>query len=401
MSSVLVDVSVPEPVHVRSRETIGVLFIIDQLCELGGAEKVLLRMVDRLPRERYSPRVVTFKIDPSLGIANSISCPLHVFPLSRTYDRTALAVARQIRGLIREHRVQITHTFHETSDLWAGPIAKISGCPVLISSRRDMGFNRSRKHRLAYRWAGRRLFTEVQTVSEQVRRRNITEDRLTPERVITLYNGVDFHRSTKIAPKSELRKRLGLGDASHLISSVGHIRAVKGFDVLVRTAARVCAEIPGAVFAIAGADHQPAYTERLNRLIASLGLSDHFLFLGSLEDPASLLQASDVFCLLSSSEGLSNALLEAMAYELPCVATAVGGNPEVVSDGKTGFLVGNEDAESAAASVLCLLRDPTLARGMGVEGRLTVERQFTTETMMRRLTESYEQLLCGARRASS
>src|SRR5439155_18746716 len=116
---------------------LDVLFLIDELCEFGGAERVLLRIIEHLPRERYSPRVVTFKIDERLGFADSLSCPLHVFPLRRTYDWGAVGVARKIREIIRAHNVQITHTFFETSDLWGGPIAKMSGCPVLISSRRD------------------------------------------------------------------------------------------------------------------------------------------------------------------------------------------------------------------------------------------------------------------------
>ncbi len=392
--------TLPELSVALRSEPVGVLFVIDQLCELGGAEKVLLRMVDRLPRDRYSPQVVTFKIDPLLGIADSISCPLHVFPLRRTYDLGALHVAGKIRRLVRQDGIQITHTFHETSDLWAGPIAKMSGCPFLISSRRDMGFNRGRKHRLAYRWAGR-FFDQVHTVSEQVRLQNLAEDRLLPEQVLTIYNGVDFRSDVVTVPKSEVRKRLRLAHASHLICSVGHIRAVKGFDVFIRAAARVCSEFPGAVFAVAGADHEPAHTNDLKRLVANLGLENNFVFLGSIDDPLDLLRASDVFCLLSRSEGLSNALLEAMACELPCVATAVGGNPEVVLEGQSGFLVGNEDAESAAACVLHLLRRPAAARSMGMEGRKIVECKFTTETMMRRLTESYEQLLCDAHRKNS
>lgn len=358
---------------------------------------MLLRMIDRLPRDRYAPRVLTFKIDQSLGIAETISCPLHVFPLRRTYDFGALQVARKIRGLIRQHDIQITHTFHETSDLWAGAIAKISGCPVLISSRRDMGFNRSGKHRLAYRWASR-MFDQVQTVSEQVRQRNIQEDRLDPGQVVTVYNGIDFRSCPLPAGKYEIRRSLGLADARHLVASVGHIRAIKGFDVFAKAAARVSKEVPGAVFAIAGADHEPPHTQELKTTVARLGLEKNFIFLGSLDNPLDLLRASDVFCLLSRSEGLSNALLEAMACELPCVATAVGGNPEVILEGKTGFLVRNEDAESAAACVLHLLRRPDMARSMGLEGRKVVEEKFTTEIMMRRLTESYEQLLYAIRR---
>lgn len=378
-------------------DKIGILFIIDQLCEMGGAERVLLRMVNRLPRERYAPRVLTFKIDSSLGFSELLSCPLHVHPLRRTYDWQAVKTAGYIRRLVRKHHIQITHTFHETSDLWAGPIAKASGCPILISSRRDMGFNRRSLHRRAYRWLGR-CFDQVQTVSEQVRQRNIEADGLDPERVVTVYNGVDAPILESV-DKLELRKRLGLGDAAYLVVSVGHIRAIKGVDVFVRAAARVREQIPGVVFVVAGEDHEPAHTRRVRQLITELGLDGRFFLMGGVTDVTSLLRASDVFCLLSRSEGLSNALLEAMACGAPSVATAVGGNAELVADGVTGFLVANEDDASAADRIVQLLRNPEAASGIGAQARTRMERTFTTEMMMRRLTESYEGLL-GTRLAA-
>ena len=260
-----------------------------------------------------------------------------------------------------------------------------------------MGFNRRSLHRRAYRWLGR-CFDQVQTVSEQVRQRNIEADGLDPERVVTVYNGVDAPILESV-DKLELRKRLGLGDAAYLVVSVGHIRAIKGVDVFVRAAARVREQIPGVVFVVAGEDHEPAHTRRVRQLITELGLDGRFFLMGGVTDVTSLLRASDVFCLLSRSEGLSNALLEAMACGAPSVATAVGGNAELVADGVTGFLVANEDDASAADRIVQLLRNPEAASGIGAQARTRMERTFTTEMMMRRLTESYEGLL-GARLAA-
>jgi glycosyltransferase involved in cell wall biosynthesis len=379
-------------------EVTEVLFIIDQLCALGGAERVLLRTIKGLPRERYSPRVITFKIDESLKIADSINCPLHVFPLRNTYGWTALKVALQIRSLVRSHNVRITHTFHETSDLWGGIVAKLSGCPILISSRRDMGFLRERKHTFGYRLLGR-CFDEVQTVSDEVRRFSIAQDALAPRKVVTIYNGIDLPPAPA-GDKREFRARFGLEKAGKLVVSVGHVRKIKGFDVFMRAAARVREVMPEVTFAVAGEVHEPAHLQELTALAGKLGLGSGFVFLGDVSDVSSLLHGSDVFCLPSRSEGLSNALLEAMACGLPCVATRVGGNPEVVVEGKTGYIVESEDDESMAASLLKLLRDPEAARGMGVEGRKAVENKFTKQSMIRRLEQSYERLLVSTRRKS-
>ena len=389
-------IEIPNDQDFQTEDPVSVLFIIDQLCELGGAERVLLRMIDRLPRNKFRPVLVTFKIDERLGIAGSVSCPLYVFPLGRTYNLNALRVARKIRDLVVNQRVQITHTFHETADLWAGPIARMSGCPILISSRRDMGFQRSAMHRVAYRLF-RRLFSQVQTVSDRVREKNIREDRLKESQVLTIHNGVDLPAPCLRLGTSDIRKRFGLEHASHVVASVGHIRHIKGFDVLIRAAAEVRKYFPEVVFAIAGEDHEPEHSSYLRKRIAALGLERNVVLLGGVADVHELLRCSDMFCLLSRSEGLSNAVLEAMACGLPCVATDVGGNPELVLPCETGFLVSTDDADAAAGYILDLLRSPLRARSMGLAGRKLFEERFTTESMMRRLTNSYEQLLLAAR----
>jgi glycosyltransferase involved in cell wall biosynthesis len=377
-----------------------ILFMTDLLCrenELGGAERVLLRILKSLPRERYSPRVITFRLDEGSQIADLLGCPLHVLPLDRTYGWGALRVARSIRKIVHSYGIQITHTFHETSDLWGGVIAKMSGCPILVSSRRDMGIQRQKKHRLAYKLLGR-YFDQVQTVSEEVRRFSIREDGLEPRRVVTIHNGIDVPNQFAGSERPALRAQFGLSPTCPLVVSVGNIRHVKGVDILLRTAAKVCEVMPDAMFVIAGEHLEPRYAEELTKLVAQLGMASRFRFLGGLDDVTSLLHCADVFCLLSRSEGLSNALLEAMACALPCVATRVGGNSEVVIEGKTGYLVDRENVDRAATSLLQLLQSPSLARRMGFEGRKVVEQEFTTETMMRSLLESYQQLLahCSA-----
>src|SRR6266478_1780815 len=158
----------PKPEHV--------LFLIDRFPQrMGGAEGTLLKITRLLPPARYRCSVVTFAIDPAFeDIRGLFKCPLYVLPLRRTYDWNALRVAMKIVLLIKSQQVSIVHTFFHTSDLWGGMIAKLSGCPVLISSRRDMGLNQSLKHRVAYRLL-RRMFDQVQAVSEQVRSYSIAE----------------------------------------------------------------------------------------------------------------------------------------------------------------------------------------------------------------------------------
>jgi L-malate glycosyltransferase len=371
-----------------------VLFLIDRFPQkMGGAEGTLLKITHLLPPARYRCSVVTFAIDPTFeDIRSMFNCPLHILPLRRTYDLNALRVAMKIARLIRTENVRIVHTFFHTSDLWGGMIAKLSGCPVLISSRRDMGLNRSAKHRHAYRLL-RNIFDQVQAVSDQVRSFSIANDGLAPGRVVTLRNGVDLAEIDAIDALERSDSALGVADASHVIVSVGNIRPVKGTDVLLKTAARVCEQFPCAVFVVIGRANDTEYFRSVQDLSKSLGLSRNVRFLGLRNDVISILKASDVFFLPSRSEGLSNALLEAMACQLPCVVTDVGGNAEVVEDSQSGFLVPSEDSASAADRILALLRDSQAGRRMGKFGRKIVEERFGAQAMVDRLVGLYDGLL--------
>lgn len=364
---------------------VNVLYIVDQLCEMGGAERVLLNTIRLLPRDRFRPHLLTFKIDRSLGIFDTMPCSWDLFPLRRTWDMNALRVAGQIHRLVQQQQIDIVHTFFETSDIWAGPISRLSGARILISSRRDMGILRSAKHRLAYQIANR-FYSQIQTVSEQVRQYCIAHDGLSPGKVLTLYNGVDLDK-IETAPATVIPDLAG---ALQIIVTVAHVRKVKGIDVLLRAASRLRAEFPAAHWVVIGDNHQPAHYEELMRLRAGLGLAGRVHFPGPIENVFGLLRAAHVFCLPSRSEGLSNALLEAMACSLPCVATNVGGNPELIEHGHNGLLIDNEDDRGLAEAVASLLRHPNTAARMGSAARQLVQERFSTDVMMRQLVRSYE-----------
>jgi L-malate glycosyltransferase len=394
--------STPKPIDgVAAPPTGGpvhILYLIDVLWGLGGAEGVLLRLPGLLPKDRYHCTIGTFRLRPESPVFDQIPCPVREFPVSRVFGMGALRAALDLRRFIRSERVQVVHTFFESADLLGGLVAKLSGVPVVISSRRDMGILRSTRHRIAYRLMSS-LFSQVQAVSGAVRDQTIRADHIDPHKVVTIPNGIEIDKLAAADGAADLHRTLGLGYASPLIVTVGHIRRVKGFDVLLRAAAEVCRAYPKATFLIAGTVQEPDCDRELHDLVRQLNLERNVRFLGKLEneDVWSLLKLCDVFCQPSRSEGMSNALLEAMGCGLPCVATAVGGTPEVLEDGRTGYIVPSEDWQATANRILALLDDPEGARKMGLQARRVVEERFSAQTMMRSMVGMYDQLLGGSR----
>jgi glycosyltransferase involved in cell wall biosynthesis len=255
-----------------------------------------------------------------------------------------------------------------------------------------MGILRKAKHAFAYRVVNR-ISDRVLAVSEEVKRFCVDADRINPQRISVVYNGVDLKH---IAEEGSHDNRFADADwtgASHIITCVGNIRRVKGIDVLIRTAQRVCRELPGAVFLVAGSLYERDYSEEVQTMIQSLGLEKNIKLLGFVEDPVPLLKMSNAFCLLSRSEGFCNALLEAMACGVPSVVTRVGGNPEAISDGENGFLVPVEDDVIAAERLLYLLHNPEQGARIGENGRNSVQTRFSAEAMIKKLIDVYRDLL--------
>jgi L-malate glycosyltransferase len=366
-----------------------VLFLIDHLMALGGGETNLLKVVELMPPELIRCSIATFRIKPE--IRQSIPVPVYVFPWKRFFHLDAWKAVIALRKLIRTDKVDIVQTYFETSNLWGGLVAKLSGA-LLLSSRRDMGILRKSRYALAYRIVNR-LSDRVLAVSEEVKRFCIDADRIDPNKVSVVYNGVDLKQIAAENSDDNPFADADWAGASHVITCLANIRRVKGIDTLIQTAQRVCRELPDAVFVIAGSLYERDYSEEMQSMIRRLGLEKNVKLLGFVGDPVPLLKMSDAFCLLSRSEGFCNALLEAMACGVPSVVTRVGGNPEAITDGENGFLVPVEDDAIAAERLLTLLRDPEQGARIGESGRKSVQTRFSAEGMIQKLIGVYRDLL--------
>src|SRR5580704_1441949 len=378
-------------------QPVRILFLIDSIWGAGGAEVSLLRLIQGLPPERFHCRVITFHSD---GLANSFidlfPCPVEVWPMTSLRAASTVGLINRLRRLVRGQQFDIVHTFFPAADLLFGPVAKLSGARVLISSRRDMGIVRKSWHRTAYRMV-RGMYDQVHAVSEGVRRFAIESDGLDPGIVLTIPNGVDASMRREQPDLNGLRLQFGCAAGQPVVSIVANIRRVKGIDIFLRAAALVQRHFPDTRFLIAGIFgsnlEQDTYKKEVLELRKTLNLENDVIFLGATMNVPEILALSDVFVLSSRSEGFSNALLEAMVCGVPPVATDVGGNRELLEDGVSGFLVAPEYPEAIADGIVRLLADSELRRRQGAAARRRVLEKFTTEIMVNRVVSAYDLLL--------
>lgn len=363
-----------------------ILFIVDGFPKaLGGGERVILRLAAELPKYGFQASILTLALHPNSSFrAVDAPCPVYLLPLSNTYGLRAMRAALALRRFLREKDVALVQTFFESSDLWAGLVTRMLSRAKLVWSRRDMGILRSGKHHLAYS-ALRRLPHAVSAVSARVAEHVVTKDKVPRQRVHVVHNGLD------LTPRNVSPTR----QDSHqpVITTIGNIRPVKGHDLLVRAASQVVARYPRATFTIAGEVLEATYFAELQRTVENQGLTDRFLFLGKITDLQAHLEAADLFVLPSRSEGFSNALVEAMAAELPCIATDVGGNAEALQDGVSGLVIPSDDAGALAEAILRLLDNPQEARRLAKAAKISAELNFSSAAMLQKTTELYHTLL--------
>jgi glycosyltransferase involved in cell wall biosynthesis len=214
------------------------------------------------------------------------------------------------------------------------------------------------------------------------------------ERCLLLENGIDTDEYRRRGTVAEAKCRLGLHPGRLAIGAVGRLSPEKGFDLLIRAVNRLVTDGCNVQLVIAGeGDQQPV----LEQLIAHLGQGERIRLLGYCADPRALYEALDVFALSSRREGLPNVLLEALAYELPSVATNIAGVPRLIRDGENGLLVDADDVEAFTQSLARLLEDGGLRERLGRAGRHKVEADFSFAKRMQKIAALYDELLARER----
>lgn len=368
---------------------IRVMYVVDHL-KIGGAQTHLLQVLGSLDRRRFAPMVCALKPHGELR-AGLGRMGIAVFDggLGPTLKGAgAVRVLWRLVRLMRTERVDVAHSYLFHPNVLTPIAGRLAGVSAVVASKRSLDRYPALLPRLACR-LGNGLAHRVAVNAEAVARVVAAEEGCSRRKMVLIPNGVTEETLAHSADRRTARLRLDLPPDGPVVGAISRLAWKKGVRHLVDAMPRLLESVPDATLVIIG--DGPLRGELETQAVA-LGVRDRIRFLGSRADALDLLAAFDVFVLPSLIEGMSNALLEAMAARLPVVATDVGGNAEVMVDGETGFLVPAGDASQLAGAVLKLLHAPELGREMGAAGRRRVERDYRAEAMVRRLEELYEQL---------
>ncbi len=346
----------------------------------GGAERHLLEMWRRLDRSRFDVRIAVLKREGAFTpLVEATGLPIHDLGVGRRlYDASGLRGLLRLVSLVREFRPDVVHGYLFGPNLFAALAGRLCGVPVTCVAKRNVdAFETPRQ--IAVQRLAHRLATHVTAVSREVAASSVALG-VPAERVTVIENGVDVARFDGATRRDGVPGLEGVPAGVPLVGSVGCLAPRKDYGTLLAALALLGRDRDWRC-ALAGDGPDRA---ALEARAAELGVADRVLFLGERSDVDRLLPAFDVFVLSSREEGIPNALLEAMAAARPCVATRVGGNAEVLEDGRTGWLVPAQDPAALAGALGSALAGPAEAARRGAAARAAMIAERSIEAMVRR-----------------
>ncbi len=364
----------------RAAERLRILHFFSYL-GLGGTELTALRMVNSLDQNLFESQLCGIRgFDPQVTSVRCRDTAIISMPSSPAATRTRIFA---LRDLIERLRPHIVHS-RNWGTIEAIPAARLASVPIIIHS--EHGYEMDSLAGLPMR---RRLFrravygmaTALFAVTGELQQFHAHQAWVSPSRIRVLSNGID---TQLFSPRPELRRsvleKAGVPTSRFILGTVGRLVPIKDHITLLKAAELLAQRGVDVHVLIAGAG--PELTRYQTFLERSPALMNRVTFLGSRDDVAEILNGMDVFVLPSFSEGMSNTLIEAMACELPVLATRVGGNPEVVGSQLADNLFVPGDVDGLAANLERLARDSALRRTLGNVARQRAVSSFSLECMV-------------------
>lgn len=378
--------------NLSSKEPIRVMHVLHAL-DYGGVPRMVVDMLRYHERSKFEPFCVVLQrcaqtpYDVELRDAN-----IQVFSLEKG-EKFSLKSVYKILKIMRKLSPQVVHTHSRGLNyaIIATALFRPSACIHTIHGEvlyeRGTGKNRLIRHfALDKKWKGYYVPVVIASVHLQTAREIYHR-----EDVYCIPNGIEVH---DFQPREEcryqMRYQLKIPSDSIVITSVSRLHPAKRVDLIVKAFSIIAHKKRSVYLLIVGSGEE---MHRIKEEIKKMSLCDRVYLLGERKDIPAILSASDIFAISSKHEGFGLAIVEAMAASLPVVATRVGGIPEVVVDGETGFLVDSDRPEELALALERLIEDPSLRYRMGQAGLRRAHLTYDVRQMVRNYEDLYTKLI--------
>jgi glycosyltransferase involved in cell wall biosynthesis len=358
---------------------------------MGGQERVAFDLAVSQLRAGWQVSALSLAPPPDGPLASEfVAAGAQVDRVARPRPGVDPMLVVRLARWMKRHGVKLVHTHNRMALIYGAPAARLSGAAIVHTKH---GYNPRGGTRLIAGKLAARFVDAFVAVSPETaafaRKRNEVDAR----RLMVIPNGIELGRfHPEPAARERVRGELGLPPEARVIGSVGRIAVEKNQELMVRAIAPLLGPRLGPATHLVIAGDGPLLPS-LRALVQSLGSAAFVHLLGARRDVPDVLNALDVFVMSSNIEGLPLVVLEAMATGLPVVSTRIGGIPDVIEEGETGFLVPVGDEQALRDRVARLLAAPDLCRACGERARASAVAKFSAERMQRDYLELYARVL--------
>ncbi|MBX7246186.1 MAG: glycosyltransferase, partial [Candidatus Sumerlaeaceae bacterium] len=368
--------------------------------EVGGSERQLVALIGGLPKDRFECHIVCLSGFGELeGAAREAGATLYDLGYRRRGAAgqapkprfgALLAICRLSR-ILRRLRPDVLHTLIPVCNILGIAASRLVRVPHVVCTRLALGAYRDQSRAIARLedWSDRRfqlIHCKSQGILEDIAGNGVVPR----DRMRVVYNGLDPARFGNREKRSDLRNEFQIPWDVPVVGMVANLIGYKGHREVIAAAPGVLRVFPQARFLFVGRDD--GIQGDLTRQAAELGIGDSIVFAGLRQDIPDLMASMDVLVSASHQEGFSNVIIEAMASFLPVVATRVGGSPEAVEDGLTGYIVPPGSSKAIEEAILSVLRSDDQGKLMGQAGRDRVVDRFSYEAMIEGMVAFYGEL---------
>jgi len=370
---------------------------------IGGTERQFIHVANGLDRSRFAVEIACLQRDGPLLDSLHPETPLHTYPVEGSlYSWRSICSQFRLVKDVRKRKFDIVHTYGWYPNVFAIPASRLASCPAIIASIRDTGAYMTPAKIQALKFAC--SLADCVLANSDAGRSWLIEQGVKEQKIEIIRNGIIVPPGAGLQPKpGRVHREYGIPLGTPVCACIGRVVSGKGIDCYLRAARIVAGRRPDVRFLMIGARSvERNYQPELELLARELNLEHRVIFTGQRQDVPEILREVDIVVHPSLTEGLSNVILEAMAAGIPVIATRVGGNPELVENGRTGYLVSVGDAAEIANAICRLLDHPEMARAFGERARQRVIDEFAMNRMLSKTEALYfrvlEQRLAGAAR---
>lgn len=322
--------------------------------------------------------------------------PILELPLTSLLNRSLWDSYRILKSYIRQNSISLLHAFDTPATIFGVPAARLLGVPVVLSSQRCYRSLITPKHIPLLRVTDRIAHGVV--VNCNAIKQHLIEDYSVPAEIIRVCpNGIDvltFKPPTPDAGHEDSRPQLpGISPEHLVIGSLSLLRPEKDLGTLLHAFAKLVPEFPHLRLALVGSGSEK---NSLHDLARELGIAHACIWQDSTTDVVRWYHRFDIFVLASTSEALSNSLMEAMACGCCAVASNVGGNPELIRPSETGLLFEKRDVADLTAKLRLVVQNPELRKRLAAAGSGLIQQNFSLAVAGSRFHQLYEEFLLNA-----